>query len=130
MRTSNHEGLGDPSMKSFPLNPAHPHRDIYGMGRKRASPLRPHHLKVIVDHSEGAAQDTELVALRLKIPPHLGELHGQPDRDALVLQLMGRRISELGLEGTDLLLHVVVLLAGLVTLLEGLVMLLVSHAML
>ena len=38
------EGLGDPRAKSFPLELAHPRRDIYGMGHKRAGPLRLHHL--------------------------------------------------------------------------------------
>ena len=77
--------MGDPSMKSFPLNPAHPHRDIYGMGRKRASPLRPHHLQVVADHSEGNAQEIMLIALCFKVPLCLGELRGQPDGDALDL---------------------------------------------
>ena len=44
--------------------------------------------------------------------------------------LLGRRISELGLEGADLLLCIIALLASLVTLSDGLVMLLVSRAML
>ena len=66
--------------------------------------------------------------LRLKIPPHLGEIHNQPGRNALNLQLLGRLPFKLSLEGADLLLHVVVLLAGLVTLSESLVTLLLSRA--
>ena len=85
MRTSNHEGLINPGVKGIPLKLAHSSHDLNGMGHERAGPLRPHHLKVVVDHSEGGAQDTELVTLRLKIPPCLGEVHGQPDRDALGL---------------------------------------------
>ena len=75
MRTSNRKGLIDLSMKGTPFKLAHPSRDLDGTSHERAGPLRPHHLKVITDHYEGGAQDTELVALRLKIPPHLGELH-------------------------------------------------------
>ena len=102
---------------------AHPHRYLDSMGRERVGPLRPHHFKVVADHSEGDAQDTKLVALRLKFPPCLGEVHGQPDRDALGLQLLGSHVFELDLEGANLLLCVVALL-------EGLVALLMSHAML
>ena len=76
MRTSNHEGLIDPSAKRIPLELAHLGCDLNDMGRQRAGPLRPHHLKVIADHSEGGAQDTKLVALRLKVPPRLGEVRG------------------------------------------------------
>ena len=76
MRTSNHEGLIHPSAKGIPLELAHLSCDLNSMGHERAGPLRPHHLKVIIDHSEGSAQDTELIALRLKIPPRLGEVHG------------------------------------------------------
>jgi len=82
---SNHEGLIDPSTKGIPIELAHPSRDLDGAGHERASPLRPHHLKVVANHSEGSAQDTELVALRLKIPPCLSEVHGQLGRDALSL---------------------------------------------
>ena len=85
MRMSNHEGLIDPGTKGSPQELAHPSYDLDGTGRERAGPLRPHHLKVIANHSEGGAQDTELVALRLKIPPHLGEVHGQPSGNALGL---------------------------------------------
>ena len=74
MRAGNGEGLGDPRAKSFPLELAHPRRDMYGMGRKQAGPLQPHHLQVIIDHSEGGAQETDLINLHLKVPPHLGEL--------------------------------------------------------
>ena len=122
MRMSNYEGLIDPSAKGTSFELAHPSYDLDGTSRERASPLRPHHLKVVADHSRGGAQDTELVALCLKIPPCLGEVHGQPGRDALGLQLLGHHIFELGLEGADLLLCVGALLAGLV-------MLLASHAM-
>ena len=75
MRTSNHEELIDPSVKSIPLELAYPSRDLDGTGHERAGPLRPHHLKVVADHSKGGAQDTELVTLCLKISPHLGEIH-------------------------------------------------------
>ena len=85
MRTSNHEGLVDPSAKRIPLEPAHLNYDLNGTSRERAGPLRPHHLKVIADHSEGGAQDTELIALHLKIPPCLGEIHSQPSGDTLSL---------------------------------------------
>ena len=85
MRMSNHEGLINPNAKGIPLELAHLSCDLDGMGRERAGPLRPHHLKVVVDHSEGGAQDTKLVALRLKIPPCLSEVHDQPSRDALGL---------------------------------------------
>ena len=81
----NHEALINPGMKGIPLKLAHPRRDLNGMGHKRAGPLRPHHLKVIIDHSEGGAQDSKLIALRLKIPPRLGKIHSQPNRDALSL---------------------------------------------
>ena len=100
------------------------------MGHERAGPLRPHHLKVIADHSEGGAQDTKLVTLRLKISPRRGEIHSQPGRNALSLQLLGHHAFELGLEGADLLLCVVALLLGLVPLSESLVALLASHTML
>ena len=76
MRTSNCEGLVDPGVKRIPLELAHPSCDLNGTGRERANPLLPHHLKVIADHSDGGAQDTKLIALRLKIPPRLCEVHG------------------------------------------------------
>ena len=126
---SNHKGPIDPSAKGIPLELAHPSHDLNGTSHKRANPLRLHHLKVIADHSEGSAQDTELVTLHLKISPHLGEIHSQPSRNALGLQLSGCLPFELGLEGADLLLHIVVLLAGLVMLSDGLVTLLADHAM-
>ena len=85
MRTSNHKGLVDPDVKRIPLELAHPSYDLDGMSRERASPLRPHHLKVTTDHSEGSAQDTKLVTLCLKISPHLDEIHSQPSRNALSL---------------------------------------------
>ena len=85
MRTTNHEGLIDPGMKGIPLELMHLSRDLDGTGRERAGPLRPHHLKVIVDHFEDGAQDTELVTLGLKIYPHLGEIHGHTGRNALGL---------------------------------------------
>ena len=34
---------------------------------------------------EGSAQDTELITLRLKISPHLGEIHSQLGRNTLGL---------------------------------------------
>ena len=55
MRTSNHEGLINLSAKGVPLELAHLGRDLNGTSRERAGPLQPHHLKVIVDHSEGSA---------------------------------------------------------------------------
>ena len=55
MRTSNREGLINPRAKGIPLELAHLSRDLDGMIRERAGPLRPHHLKVIADHSEGGA---------------------------------------------------------------------------
>ena len=85
VRTSNHEGLIDPGAKGIPLKLAHLRRDLDGTGHERTGPLQPHHLKVIVDHSEGGTQDTDLVALRLKIPHRLGEIHSQPSDDALSL---------------------------------------------
>ena len=75
MRMSNREGLIDPSVKGTPLELAHLCHDLNGTSRERAGPLRPHHLKVIVDHSNGGAQGTELVTLCPMTPPHLGELH-------------------------------------------------------
>ena len=129
MRTSNHEGLIDPGVKGIPLELAHLSRDPNGTSRERASPLRPHNLKVIVDHSEGGAQDIELITLCLKFSPSLGEIHSQPARNALGRQLLGCLPFELGMEGADFLLCVIALLAGLVTLLESLVMLLASRTM-
>ena len=85
MRTSNREGLIDLGAKGIPLELAYPSRDLDGMGHERAGSLQPHHLKVVVDHTEGGTQDTKLIALCLKIPPHLSKVHGQPDRDALGL---------------------------------------------
>ena len=85
MRTSNHKGLINTGTKGIPLKLAHPSCDPDGTGRERAGPLRPHHLKVIVDHFEGGTQDTEHVTLCLKIPSRLDEVHGQPDRNALGL---------------------------------------------
>ena len=119
----------DPDTKSIPLELAYPSRDLDGTGHERAGPLRPHHIKVVADHSKGSAQDTELVTLRLKIYPHLGKIHSQLDRNALGLQLLSRLPFKLDLEGADLLLRIIALLAGLVTLLESLVMLLESYAM-
>ena len=66
----------DLGAKGVPLELAHPCRDIDGTGRKRAGPLRPCHLQVIIDHSEGSTQEIMLIALRLKAPPRLGELYG------------------------------------------------------
>ena len=111
--------MGDPEAKSFPLELAHSRRDIYGTGRKRAGPLLPHHLQVIADHSEGSAQEIMLIALRLNVPPRLSELHGQPGGNALGLQPSGYHGSELGLEGANPLLCLIVLSDGLVTLLAG-----------
>ena len=85
MRTSNRKGLIHPSAKGIPLELAHLSRDLDGTSHERAGPLRPHHLKVIIDHSEGGAQDTELVTLCLKISPHLGQFHSQPSKNALGL---------------------------------------------
>ena len=85
MRMSNHEGLIDLGMKGTPLELVHPSHDLDDMSHERDGPLRPHHLKVIIDQSEGGAQDTELVTLHLKIPPHLGEIDSQPSGDALNL---------------------------------------------
>ena len=85
MRTSNREGLIDPSAKGIPLELPHPSHDLDDMSHERAGPLRPHNHKVIADHSEGGTQDTELVTLRLKIPPHIGKIHSQPSRNALGL---------------------------------------------
>ena len=85
IRTSNREGLIDPGAKGIALELAHPSRDLDGTSYERASPLRPHHLKHVIDHSKGSAQDNELVTLRLKISPHLGKIHIQPDRNALGL---------------------------------------------
>ena len=76
MRMSNYKGLVDLGTKGVPFELAHPHHDLDGIGREQTGPLRPHHLQVIVDHSEGGAQDTELIALCLKVPPRLDELHG------------------------------------------------------
>jgi len=126
MSMSNREGLIDPGAKGIPLELAHLGRDLNGTSREHVGPLRPHHLKVVADHSKGGAQGTELVTLRLKISPHLGEIHSQPGRNALDLQLLGRLPLELGLEEADLLLRVVTLLAGLVMLSESLVVLLAS----
>ena len=106
---SNHEGLIDPNAKGTPLKLAHPSHDLDGTGRERAGPLRSHHLKVVAYHSEGDTQDTELIALHLKIPPCLGEIHGQLGRNAFGLQLLGHRICKLILEGADLLLRIIVL---------------------
>ena len=75
MRMSNHEGLIYPSTKDIPLKLAHLSHDLDGTSRKRAGPLRPHHLKVVADHSKGVALDTELVTLCLKVSPHLGKIH-------------------------------------------------------
>ena len=129
MRTSNHERLIDPGAKGIPLELAHLSRDLDGTSHERAGPLRPHHLKVIVDHSKGGTQDTELVTLCLKTPPHLGEVHSQPGRNALGLRLLGRHAFKLSVEGADHLLCNVALLAGLVMLSESLVTLLMSRAM-
>ena len=119
MRVSNCKGLVDPGVKGVHFKLPHPCRDIDGMGYERTGPLRPHHLQVIADHSKGGAQDTELIALHLKVLHHLSKVRGQPDRDALGLQPLGCRGSKLGLEGVDLLLRIIVLSNSLVTLLMG-----------
>ena len=85
MRMSNHEGLIDPGVKGIPLELAHLSRDPNGTSRERASPLRPHNLKVIVDHSKGGAQDIELITLCLKFSPFLGKIHSQPSKNTLGL---------------------------------------------
>ena len=85
MRMSNRKGLIDLNTKGTPFKLAHPSHDLDGTSHERAGPLRPHHLKVIMDHSKGGAQDTKLVTLHLQIHPHLGEVHGQPVRNALSL---------------------------------------------
>jgi len=64
-----------------------------------------------------------LIAPRLKVPPCLGMLHGQPGGNALGLQPLGHRSSEIGLEGADPLLCLITLLDGLVALLAGRAML-------
>ena len=68
-----------------------------------------------------------LVALRLKAPPCLGELRGQPGRNALGLQPPGCCGSKLGLEGTDPLLGLIALSNGLVVLPMGRAMLRAEH---
>ena len=78
-------GTPNRHIESIHEEEATPMNDLDGTGHERTGPFRPHHLKVIADHSEGGAQDTELVALRLKIPPRLGEVHSQPGRNALGL---------------------------------------------
>ena len=85
MRASDGEGLGDPYAKSFLLQLAHPRRDICGMGHERAGPLRLHYLQVIANYAKGNLQDIELVALRLKKTPRLGEIRGQSDSGPLGL---------------------------------------------
>ena len=75
MRMSNHKGLIDIGAKGISLKLVHPSRDIDSTGCERAGPLQLHHLKVITDHSEGSAQDTELITLRLKFSSFLGEIH-------------------------------------------------------
>ena len=60
-----------------------------------------------------------LIALRLKDPPHLGQLSDQPSGNALDLQPLGYRGSKIGPKGADLLMCLVALLDGLVALLEG-----------
>ena len=75
MRTSNREGPIDVGAKGVPLELARWNLDLDGMSHERAGLLQLHHLKVIADYSEGSAQDTELIILRLKISPHLGEIH-------------------------------------------------------
>ena len=75
------------------------------------------------------AQDIELVTLLLKFSPFLGEIHSQPGRNALSLQLLGHRAFELGLEGANLLLRIIALLVVLVALSESLVTLPMSHTM-
>ena len=119
MQAGDDEGLGNPRAKGFPLELVHPHRDAYGTGHKRAGPLWPHHLQVVVDHVEGSAQENMLVALLLKDPLHLGEFRDQPGGDALSLQPLGCRSSELGLEGANPLMCLIVLSDGLVTLPAG-----------
>ena len=63
-------------MKGVPLELAYPCRDLDGMAHERTGPLRPYHLMVIADHSEGGTQEIELISLYLKIPPRLSEVHG------------------------------------------------------
>ena len=60
-----------------------------------------------------------LIALRVKNPPHLSQLHDQPSRNALGLQPLGYRGSKIGPEGADLLTRLIALSDGLVVLLEG-----------
>ena len=85
MRMSNREGLINPGAKGIRLELAHPSHDLDGMSREQAGPLLSHHLKVVANHSEGSAHDTELVTLRLKISPFHGEIHSQPSSNALGL---------------------------------------------
>ena len=63
------------------------------------------------------------IALRLKGPPRLSELCGQPGGDALGRQRPGHRGSGLGLEGANPLLRLVALSDGLVMLPAGRTML-------
>jgi len=60
-----------------------------------------------------------LITLRLKDPPHLGQLRGQPSGNALGLQPSGYHGSKIGPKGFYLTKHLVALSDGLVTLLEG-----------
>ena len=93
------------------------------MDRELAGPLRLNHLQVVVDYAKGNLQDIELVALRLKKTPRVGEIRGQSGSGTLGLQLLGSRGLQLGLEGADPLLR-------LITLSDSLVALPVGHAVL
>jgi hypothetical protein len=64
-------------------------------------------------------QEVVLVALRMKAPPRLGELRGQPDGDALNLQPSGCHSFKLGLAGANPLLRLITLSDSLVTLPAG-----------
>ena len=64
-------------------------------------------------------QEIVLVALHLKVPPRLGKLCGKPSGNALGLQPLGHRGSELGLEAANPLLLLVVFSDCLVVLLAG-----------
>ena len=75
MRMSNREGLIDPGVKGIHLELAHLSHDLDGTSRERAGFLQLHLLKVIIDHSEGDAQDTKHITLYLKIPPRLSKVH-------------------------------------------------------
>ena len=89
------------------------------MGHEQAGPLCLHHLQVIADYAKGNLQDIELVTLRLKKTPRLGEIHGQSGSSTLGLQLLGFHGLKLSLEGPDPLLCLVALSDGLVALPAG-----------